>query len=144
MVVESVEYRSPCKACGALTQCNATQVLLGDGLHWDVQSDCSACGTVTACGRGDIPADLRGRLLEAHGPALLEIVDRSPSPVTVMKVLRTELGLDLPQTKEILGRVMAGSFTGTLPEMELLAVRLREVGIHTAARRPSATPGRTN
>ncbi|MEU6041106.1 hypothetical protein ABZ801_37520 [Actinomadura sp. NPDC047616] len=137
MVVASVEYPSPCKACGALMQCSATQVLLGDGLHWDVQSNCSACGTVAACGRGDIPADLRGRLLEAHGPARLEIVDPAPSPVSVMKVLRTELGVDLPQMKEILRRVLAGSFTGTLPEMELLATRLREVGIQAAARRAS-------
>ncbi|WP_345349163.1 hypothetical protein [Actinoallomurus liliacearum] len=137
MIYESVEYPSACEACGAVTECSGAQVLLDDGLRWDVASSCPGCGQAfIACGRADIPADLRDRLLTEHGPTRLEIVDRSANSALLMKALRAELAGGLHQAKEMLQRVRAGGHTGTLPEVELLARRLCEAGIQARAGRP--------
>ncbi|MDJ0466680.1 hypothetical protein [Streptomyces sp. H27-C3] len=58
-----------------------------------------------------------------------------------MRVLRAELGLDLTNTKALLHQVLAGAYSGTLPEMELLARRLRASGIDAvSARRQDICP----
>ncbi|WP_220500169.1 hypothetical protein [Thermomonospora cellulosilytica] len=51
-------------------------------------------------------------------------------------MLRAELGGDLSRAKETLRRIRTGTLTGTLPEMELLASRLRAAGIEATAERP--------
>ncbi|MGE7386940.1 hypothetical protein ACQKM2_15805 [Streptomyces sp. NPDC004126] len=53
-----------------------------------------------------------------------------------MRVLRTELRVGLAEVKTVLGEVLAGTHSGTLPEMELLARRLRAAGIDAVADRP--------
>lgn len=53
-----------------------------------------------------------------------------------MKVLRAELGGDLAQTKGTLELIRAGVFTGTMPEMTLLAHLLRAAGVEAEAERP--------
>ncbi|MGH4035279.1 hypothetical protein ACQB60_40935 [Actinomycetota bacterium Odt1-20B] len=53
-----------------------------------------------------------------------------------MRVLRAELGIDLTEAETELGRVLAGEFSGTLPEMALIASKLRAAGISAAAARP--------
>ncbi|MFI1768373.1 hypothetical protein ACH41H_40900 [Streptomyces sp. NPDC020800] len=52
-----------------------------------------------------------------------------------MRILRTELGIDLVDAKAVLRRVLSGEYTGTLPEMELLARKLRASGVAAVAAR---------
>ncbi|MEU0989927.1 hypothetical protein [Streptomyces sp. NPDC005953] len=57
------------------------------------------------------------------------------SNATVMRVLRAELGIGLDGVKAVLGQVLSGQYSGTLPEMELLARKLRASGIDAVASR---------
>ncbi|MFE4698930.1 hypothetical protein ACFRIC_17865 [Streptomyces sp. NPDC056738] len=52
-----------------------------------------------------------------------------------MRVLRSEVGVDLTSAKDVARRVVNGDYSGTLPEMEHLARKLRESGIPAAATR---------
>ncbi|MFJ5680855.1 hypothetical protein [Streptomyces sp. NPDC093097] len=54
----------------------------------------------------------------------------------MMRVLRAELSLDLKNAKAVVHSVLNGDYSGTLPEMEHLARRLRESGIAAVATRP--------
>ncbi|WP_328548742.1 hypothetical protein [Streptomyces platensis] len=143
LVVESVRYSAPCVGCGALLECWGVHGLIGGSLRWDVESVCSGCGQTTAdCGQ-DVPARLRARLLAEHGPATLQMTNPSVERVTVMRVLRAELGLGLTAAKAVVGQVLAGVYSGTLPEMEYLARKLRGVGVGAVAAAPEgllATP----
>ncbi|MFF4953326.1 hypothetical protein [Streptomyces chattanoogensis] len=56
----------------------------------------------------------------------------------VMRVLRAELGIDLTDVKVVLERVLAGAYSGTLPEIECLARRLRAAGIDAVAVPPTS------
>ncbi len=53
-----------------------------------------------------------------------------------MKVLRAELGGDLAQTKRTLQQIRVGMFVGTMPEVALLALRLRAAGVEAEAECP--------
>ncbi len=53
-----------------------------------------------------------------------------------MRVLRSELGVGLAEVKSLLGKVLAGAHSGRMPEMELLARKLRASGIDAVATRP--------
>lgn len=53
-----------------------------------------------------------------------------------MRVLRAELGIGLADVKSMLSRVVAGTHSGTMPEMEFLARKLRASGIDAVAARP--------
>ncbi|GAA2281285.1 hypothetical protein GCM10010234_18040 [Streptomyces hawaiiensis] len=53
----------------------------------------------------------------------------------MMRVLRAVLGIDLLSAKAVLRRVLSGDYSGTLPEMELLARKLRACGIAALATR---------
>jgi hypothetical protein len=135
-VVESVRYNAPCVDCGAQLECWGAHGLIGGSLRWDVESVCSACGQTTAdCGRA-LPAWLRDRLLADHGPATLHVTDPSVERVTLMKVLRAELGICLTEAKAVLGQVLAGVYSGMLPEVEYLARKLRRAGVDAVAARP--------
>ncbi|GGW67499.1 hypothetical protein GCM10010381_60580 [Streptomyces xantholiticus] len=108
---------------------------MNDSLRWDTESRRSACGfEVAACG-GDLPAELRVRLLSEHGPARLQL-DPTASNTAIMRVLRAELGIGLADVKSVLHEVVTGSYSGTMPEMEFLARRLRASGIDAVAARP--------
>ncbi|WP_433887401.1 hypothetical protein [Streptomyces sp. CA-111067] len=50
-----------------------------------------------------------------------------------MRVLRGELGLDLASARSVLDEIVTGAYSGTLPEMELLAAKLRKSGIDAVA-----------
>ncbi|MFE7784137.1 hypothetical protein [Streptomyces nigrescens] len=58
--------------------------------------------------------------------------------VTVMRVLRAELGLGLTEVKPVAGQVLEGAYAGTLPEVEYLARKLRGAGVDAVAARPDA------
>ncbi|MCB5168881.1 hypothetical protein LG634_29185 [Streptomyces bambusae] len=133
-MVESVGYSSACQGCGAEAACCGVQALVGEALRWDVESRCQACGFAVAVCGGDLPEDLRGRLLAEHGRARLQVAPPARN-AAVMRVLRSELGIGLDGVRAVLDQVLAGQYEGTLPEMELLARKLRASGIEATAAR---------
>ncbi|WP_435604747.1 hypothetical protein [Streptomyces sp. bgisy130] len=50
-----------------------------------------------------------------------------------MRVLRAQLGTDLANIAALTHRVLAGTYTGTLPDVEHLARTLRMAGIAAVA-----------
>ncbi|MFD5515414.1 hypothetical protein [Streptomyces sp. NPDC127066] len=75
-------------------------------------------------------------MLSEHGLARLQVSSPPAKSVAIMLVLRAELGIGLMDAKAVLRRVLDGDCSGTLPEMERLARRLRESGIAATATRP--------
>lgn len=134
-VFESVRYSARCQDCGAELECLGVQALVDGRLRWDVESACSACGFAVAVCGGDLPSERRDQMLSEHGPARLQMVSPSAKSVAMMQVLRAELGIDLVNAKAVLRRVLSGDYAGTLPEMELLALKLRAAGIAALATR---------
>ncbi|WP_405778694.1 hypothetical protein [Streptomyces sp. NBC_00859] len=133
-VFESIEYSAECPDCGADLECVGVQALVRGSLRWDTDSMCPACGfAVAACG-GALPCELRERLLAEHGRARLQVFPPAGT-AAAMRVLRAELGVGLTEVKAVLGEVMAGAHSGTMPEMESLARKLRAAGIDAAATR---------
>lgn len=109
--------------------CCGVHGLIGGSLRWDVESVCSACGQTTTDYGQDLPARLWERLLADHGTATLHVTDPSVERVTVMRVPRAALGAGLTEAKAVVGRVLAGAHSGTLPEAENLARKLRGAGL---------------
>ncbi|MFE0106464.1 hypothetical protein [Streptomyces sp. NPDC059009] len=108
--------------CGAHLECCGVQALVGSSLRWDVEVSCSACGFAMAVCNDTAPSHLRDRLLSQPGAARLRVTSPSQGKsIEIMRVLRAELGTGLTEAKNELGRVLAGEFSGTLPEMELIA-----------------------
>lgn len=66
--------------------------------------------------------------------------DGPVSVAVVMRVLRAVPGaeLDLAEAREAARRVLTGEWTGTLPETERLARRLRAAGVAAEAVRATA------
>ncbi|MDX2766363.1 hypothetical protein ACSCB1_21870 [Streptomyces europaeiscabiei] len=135
-VLESIKYSAVCQDCGARLECCGVQALVGGSLRWDIEVICSACGFAVAVCDGVLPADRRDQLLSEHGAARLRVASPQGMSIAIMRVLRAELGLGLTEAKAELRRVLAGEFSGTLPEMELLARSLRVAGVSAVATRP--------
>ncbi|MFJ9821941.1 hypothetical protein ACIRU3_43255 [Streptomyces sp. NPDC101151] len=93
------------------------------------------CGFAVAVCGGDLPRERRDQMLAEHGPARLRVSSPSASRVAIMRVLRAEFGIDLVQARSVLHRVLCGDWSGTLPEMELLARKLRASGVAAVAAR---------
>nr|WP_229870438.1 hypothetical protein [Streptomyces longisporoflavus] len=137
VVAQSVRYAETCQDCGADLECCGVQVLAHGCVQWDVGASCTACGFAIAVCFGDIPSERRAQLLAEHGAATLRVIGPSAKKrVVIMRVLRAELGIDLVSAKAALGSVLNGDHSGTLPEMELLARKLRASGIAAEAARP--------
>jgi MinD superfamily P-loop ATPase len=134
ILVESIRYSAVCQGCGVEAEWCGVQALVGETLRWDVESTCSTCGFAVAVCGGDLPEEMRSRLLSEHGRARLR-VNGPASNATVMRVLRAELGIGLDGVKAVLEQVLSGQYSGTLPEMELLARKLRVSGIDAVASR---------
>ncbi|WP_409235741.1 hypothetical protein [Streptomyces sp. PA5.6] len=137
IVCESISYSAPCTDCGAVLECVGVHALVGHELRWDVSSTCPACGSaVLACG-DDVPSAMREQLLSAYGPARLQVSGLPTKNVTVMRVLRAELDdIDLVTARTLLRRLLSGDYTGTLPETERMARKLRAAGVTAVATRP--------
>jgi hypothetical protein len=139
IVVETIRYVAVCQECAGETRCCGAQVLVGHRLRWDVESACPACGFAVAVCGGDLPKARRDQLLADHGPATLRVTDPTGQAVPVLRVLRAALGLDVAGARAALSRLHDGTLTGTLPETELLARRLRAAGVPAeAVRSPRA------
>lgn len=132
-VFECVRYSASCADRGARRECWGVHGLVGGSLWWDVES---VCGQATAaCGQG-LPARLRDRLLADNGPTTLHVTAPSAVRVIVMRVLRADLGVGLTEAKAAADQVLAGAYSGTLPEVKYLARKLRAAGVHAVATRP--------
>ncbi|MER7600217.1 hypothetical protein [Streptomyces hydrogenans] len=134
ILVESIRYSAACPGCGAEAEWLGVQALVGEELRWDAESTCPACGSAAAVCGGDLPEELRDRLLSEHGRARLRVAPQTRN-AAVMRVLRAELGIGLGEVRAVLEQISTGQYTGTLPEMELLARKLRASGIEAAASR---------
>ncbi|MEU5885930.1 hypothetical protein ABZ835_03715 [Streptomyces sp. NPDC047461] len=128
----SLRRTTPCPECRSPADWVGVQALVGDSLRWDVEVTCRACRFAVADCGGELSEDVREQLLAEHGAAVLRL--RAPAHrVTVLRVLRAALRLELGAAKDVLERVWGGTYTGTPPEMELLARRLREAGVDAVA-----------
>ncbi|MFF4393084.1 hypothetical protein ACFY0G_41185 [Streptomyces sp. NPDC001552] len=107
---------------------------MGEELRWDVESTCPTCGFALAVCGGDLPDEMRGRLLSEHGRAKLQVTPPAKN-AAIMRVLRAELGIGLDGVRAVLEQILTGHYSGTLPEVELLARKLRAAGIEAAASR---------
>ncbi|MGV9341238.1 hypothetical protein [Streptomyces sp. NPDC003688] len=134
ILVESIRYSAVCQECGAEAEWCGVQTLVGEALRWDVETTCPACGFALAVCGGDLPEELRGRLLSEHGRARLRVAPPAKN-AAIMRVLRAELGIGLDGVRAVLEQVLTRQYSGTLPEMELLARKLRASGIEAAASR---------
>ncbi|WP_424210600.1 hypothetical protein ACN20G_00050 [Streptomyces sp. BI20] len=132
ILVESIGYSAVCQECGAETEWCGVQALVGEALRWDVESTCPACGFAVAVCGGDLPEELRGRLLSVDGRARLRVAPPTRN-AAIMRVLRAELGIGLDGVRAVLEQILTGQYSGTLPEMELLARKLRATGIEAVA-----------
>ncbi|MEU3288010.1 hypothetical protein OG739_02720 [Streptomyces longwoodensis] len=125
ILVESISYSAVCQGCGAEVEWCGAQTLVGEALRWDVETTCPTCGlTLAVCG-GDLPE---------HGRARLRMAPPMKN-AAIMRVLRAELGIGLDGVRAVVDQVLTGQYSGTLPEMELLARKLRASGIEAAASR---------
>ncbi|MCX5000364.1 hypothetical protein [Streptomyces longwoodensis] len=134
ILVESISYSAVCQGCGAEVEWCGAQTLVGEALRWDVETTCPTCGLALAVCGGDLPEELRGRLLSEHGRARLRMAPPMKN-AAIMRVLRAELGIGLDGVRAVVDQVLTGQYSGTLPEMELLARKLRASGIEAAASR---------
>ncbi|MFE9539658.1 hypothetical protein [Streptomyces sp. NPDC006691] len=135
ILVESIRYLAVCQGCGAEAEWCGVQALVYEELRWDVETTCPTCGFALAICGGDLSEELRGRLLSENGRARLQVAPPKTNAV-IMRVLRAELGIGLDSVRAVLDQVLTGQYSGTLPEMELLARKLRASGIEAAAVRP--------
>lgn len=128
----SLRRTTPCPDCRSPADWVGVQVLVGDSLRWDVEVACRGCGfAVAECG-GELSGEVREELLAEQGGAVLRL--RAPAHrVTVLRVLRVALGLELGAAKGVLEQVWGGTYAGTGPEVEFLARRLREAGVDAVA-----------
>ncbi|WP_435107918.1 hypothetical protein [Nocardiopsis synnemataformans] len=131
-VYASIEYPAVCQGCGGRLECQGVQALVDGSLRWDVECVCRTCGSSMASCGSALPDELRDRILDEHGPVTL-LVDAPARNVAIMRVLRAELGIDLTDARAVLDRVVAGDYSGTLPEVELLVRRLRAAGIEATS-----------
>ncbi|WP_331749970.1 hypothetical protein OG529_36160 (plasmid) [Streptomyces longwoodensis] len=134
ILVESIRYSAVCQGCGAEAEWCGVQALVGEVLRWDVESTCSACGFALAVCGGDLSEELRDRLISEYGRARLRVAPPTKN-AAIMRVLRAELGIGLDGVRAVLERVLTRQYSGTLPEMEFLARKLRASGIEAAASR---------
>ncbi|MEU6051106.1 hypothetical protein ABZ829_11785 [Streptomyces xanthochromogenes] len=134
ILVVSIRYPAVCQGCGAEAEWCGVQALVAEVLRWDVESTCPSCGYALAVCGGDLPEELRGRLLSEHGQARLRVAPLTRN-AAIMRVLRAELGIGLDGVRAVLEQVLTGLYSGTLPETELLARKLRASGIEATASR---------
>ncbi|MFJ6791987.1 hypothetical protein [Streptomyces angustmyceticus] len=79
---------------------------------------------------------MRDRLHADNDPATLRVPDPSAVRVTARRVLRAELGVGLAEAKAVVDHVLAGACSGTMPEVEYLARKLRGAGVGAVCARP--------
>ncbi|MFJ6615354.1 hypothetical protein ACIQPT_34335 [Streptomyces sp. NPDC091289] len=133
MTFATISWSAACDACGAALHCSGTQAVVGDRLRWDEEHLCPGCGTtVLVCG-DTLPDHLRTRMLAEHGAARLALSDLPDRRLPILRVLRNDGGRTLPEARALLELILGGGHHGTGPEIELLARKLRAVGVAAEA-----------
>ncbi|MFF7636665.1 hypothetical protein ACFZB9_26470 [Kitasatospora sp. NPDC008050] len=133
IVGDYIRFAGACPVCGGEAACWGGQVLVRERLEWSIEADCPACGPSASCGSGGIPDDLRERLIGECGPGHVDLPRPDARAAVVMKVIRAGSDLDLSQARGALQALRSGQYTGTMPEIELLARRLRAAGVAARA-----------
>ncbi|GAA4880275.1 hypothetical protein [Kitasatospora terrestris] len=129
MIGAGVEWTEACERCGAAMRCEGGQALVRDRLEWGIEYRC-ACGAATmVCGDGfgEEPPGLRARLLAEGGRGRLLLA--GGSRVAALAEVRTLFGLGLGAAGAALTALVAGTYGATVPEVALLARRLRGRGV---------------
>lgn len=126
MITQGVQVTGRCSACGGTTTCDVGQ-FFDRMLCWGTEGRCADCpnswckqdsGPVT-------PENIRQALLQAHGPAQLRLSGDVPSLVPVLQALRDARELSLGEARAQATQLADNGLTGTLVEMEVLAIHLQ-------------------
>ncbi|MEV7912450.1 hypothetical protein [Streptomyces griseus] len=137
----TIHWSAACDACGAAQHRSGTQTVVEDRLRWDEEHVCPGCGsTALVCG-DTLPERLRTRMLAEHGAARLVLSDLPARRLPILRVLRNDGERTLPEARALLQQILGGGHHGTGPEIELLARRLRAVGIAAEAVQAPGTSG---
>ncbi|GAA4465485.1 hypothetical protein [Phytohabitans houttuyneae] len=126
-----------CQTCGSVVQCRTWEHVIGGRLQWVVLCGCGTCGggETEEFGWDETPAQVRQALLDTCGTFRLRV--QAPQQVArmpVMRVLRAT-GEPLASVSARVEALMTQGQTGTEAELELLALRLAEVGVPTTTAR---------
>ncbi|MER5503058.1 hypothetical protein ABT096_38600 [Streptomyces sp. NPDC002561] len=127
MITQGVQLTGRCDACGGATTCDVGQFFDHGMLCWGTEGRCADCpnawcvqdsGPVT-------PENIRQALLQAHGAARLRLSEDVPNLVPVLQALRDARELSLGEARAQAKQLTDNGLTGTLVEMEILAICLR-------------------
>ncbi|MEU6707775.1 hypothetical protein [Streptomyces wuyuanensis] len=131
MITQGTVVTDVCEECGGELRCDVGQFIERGGLWWGTEGWCESCPRGW-CDRdtGPVTPDrIRQPLLRAHGPARLRLTDGGARPARVMAALREAADLTLPEARARAAALADGELTGTLVEMEFLALHLRRRAI---------------
>lgn len=127
MITQGVRVAGRCGACGGETSCDVGQFHDRGALRWGTEWLCRDCGH-GGCEQDSgpvTPEEIRQALLRAHGPARLRLCGDLPSLAPVMRALREVRGASLGEARAQAADLAGNGLTGTLVEMEVLALHLR-------------------
>ncbi|MFB7513024.1 hypothetical protein [Streptomyces sp. NPDC056144] len=147
VITQGVQVTGRCSACGGTTTCDVGQFFDNGMLCWGTEGQCADCpngwceqdsGPVT-------PESIRQALLQAHGAARLRLSEDTPNLVPVLQALRRARDMPLAEARTLATRLTETGLVGTLVEMEILAVHLRQravaVSVEPVARLASDAGG---
>ncbi|MFJ9430052.1 hypothetical protein ACIRQY_10320 [Streptomyces sp. NPDC101490] len=131
MITQGVRVTGRCSSCGGTTTCDVGQFFDHGMLCWGTEGRCADCPN-TWCEKDSglvTPENIREVLLQAHGPARLRLSGDVPSLVPVLQALRDAHELSLGEARARATELAETGLIGTLVEMEVLAVHLRNRAI---------------
>ncbi|WP_446212929.1 hypothetical protein [Micromonospora sp. IBSANI012] len=131
MISQGAELVLPCPVCGTAVPQDVAERLVQNRLQWTVSVECPACGSATEeVGWDESPEVIREALRDAHGWSRIRLPSSAASPAVIMKAIRQgQQQVTLADARECARKLLAGEFCGTRGEMELLAERLRDMGV---------------
>lgn len=133
MITQGAAVTDVCEDCGGELRRDVGQFIERDRLWWGGEERCENCPRA-GCDRDTGPVTphwIRRTLLRAHGPARLRLTDGEARAARVMAALREAADLSLHEARERARLLSDGELTGTLVEMEFLALHLRRRGFAT-------------
>lgn len=129
-----------CQTCGSVVQCRAWEDVIGGRLQWVVLCGCGTCGGGESeeFGWDETPAEVRRALLDMCGTFRLRV--QAPLEVARMPLMRIvrASGEPLASLSARVEALLIQGQTGTEAELELLALRLAEVGVPTTIAKDDA------
>ncbi|WP_369149115.1 hypothetical protein [Streptomyces sp. R44] len=110
-----------------MTTCDVGQFFDHGMLCWGTEGRCADCPN-TWCEQDSgpvTPENIRQALLQTHGTARLRLSEDMPNIVPVLQALRDARGRCLGDVRAQAKQLAENGLTGTLVEMEVLAIHLR-------------------